>query len=130
MDRRYYQRTKVDKEGIFFIKTNNPGKRDFIGTIVDISEGGIRIHISEEQYEESVSTIEVGSVISFQAYDEYQLYNELKQEVFMGEVEVLRIQKEKNGIFIGCKMLQLKPDLEKYISNKKLAVFIKCGHRI
>lgn len=127
MDRRYYQRAKVGVESLFFIEGNGPGLRDFEGILEDISEGGIRILVRKEQYKESVETIKVGSIISFQACDEYQMYNKTMTEIFMGKVEVLRIQKIGDDIHIGCKHVKLSQELEEYIRNKKVSVFLQHG---
>lgn len=124
LDRRYYQRTFIGLESNFIIHDNESGNREFVGIIEDISEGGIRIHVKEDAHKDVVATIRKGSVISFQSYDEYELYQEKKQEVFMGEVEVLRVDKTSEGLFFGCKLIRLTRDLEEYIKNKKIAVYI------
>ena len=92
MDRRYYSRTKIRIESTFFIDGNKAGLRDFTGVIEDMSEGGIRFIVDEEHRKESVGTIKNGTIIKFQAYDEYMLYNQMRDEVFSGEVEVIRIE--------------------------------------
>lgn len=111
-------------ESNFIIRDNEPGMREFNGIIEDISEGGIRIRVTNEQFKDAVSTIKEGSVITFQSYDEYKLYQELRQEVFMGEVEVLRVEKSATEMVFGCIFVRLTKDLEEYIKNKKVSVFI------
>lgn len=111
-------------ESNFIIRDNEPEMREFNGIIEDISEGGIRIRVTNEQFKDAVSTIKEGSVITFQSYDEYKLYQELRQEVFMGEVEVLRVDKSATEMVFGCKFVRLTKDLEEYIKNKKVSVFI------
>lgn len=98
--------------------------REFIGIIEDISEGGIRIRVNEEHFKEAVSTIKKGSIITFQSYDEYKLYQQIKEEVFSGEVEVLRVDNTPNGLFFGCKFVRLTKELEEYITNRKISVFV------
>jgi len=129
MDRRYYSRTKIKIESIFFIN-DGPILTDFTGVIEDISEGGIRIFVDKERYKESVGTIAVGTNIFFQAYDEYLLYDEKKQEVFSGEVEVIRIEESEDGVHYGCRLLRLSDELAEYINNKKVSEYMKNGFSI
>ena len=37
-------------DGAFIVRENKPGFREFSGTIENISEGGIKISINEEEY--------------------------------------------------------------------------------
>lgn len=130
MDRRYYSRTKIRIESTFFIEGNDIGLRDFTGVIEDISEGGVRFIVDEEHRKESVDTIKNGTVIKFQAYDEYMLYNQMRDEVFSGEVEVIRIDECVDGTHFGCKINKLTDELEEYINNKKISEYVKNGFRI
>ena len=47
----------------------------------------------------------------------------MRQEVFMGEAEVLRVEKSTMEVVFGCKFVKLTKDLEEYIKNKKVSVF-------
>lgn len=127
MDRRYYSRTKIRVESTFFIEGNKADLRDFIGVLEDISEGGIRFIVDEVHFKESVGTIKKGTKIKFQAYDEYMFYNEMRDEVFSGEVEVIRIEENEDGIHFGCKITKLTEELASYINNKKVSEFVKNG---
>lgn len=122
-DRRYYQRARLQADSSFFIKNNESGLREFEGVIEDISEGGIRFFVAKESITASVSTIKVGSIICFQSYDEYELYNETKGDVFTGEVEVIRIESSAEGLAVGCKLVKSNAELEEYIKNKKVSIF-------
>ena len=130
LNRRYYSRTKIRIESTFFIDGNKAGLRDFTGVIEDMSEGGIRFIVDEEHRKESVGTIKNGTIIKFQAYDEYMLYNQMRDEVFSGEVEVIRIEEYEDGTHFGCKITKLTDALEKYINNKKISEYMKNDFRI
>lgn len=104
--------------------------RDFTGVIEDISEGGIRFIVDDEHYKESVGTIEVGTIVSFQAYDEYVLYHQERQDVFSGNVEVIRIDELSDGVHYGCTITKLSDELSEYINNKKISEYVNNGFRI
>ena len=130
LDRRYYSRTRLRIESTFFIDGNKLGLRDFTGVIEDISEGGIRFIVDEAHRKDAVDTIKKGTTIKFQAYDEYMLYNQMRDEVFSGEVEVIRIEEFEDGTHFGCKITKLTDALEAYINNKKISEYIRNGFRI
>lgn len=130
LDRRNYSRTRLRIESTFFIDGNKLGLRDFTGVIEDISEGGIRFIVDEAHRKDAVDTIKKGTTIKFQAYDEYMLYNQMRDEVFSGEVEVIRIEEFEDGTHFGCKIIKLTDALEAYINNKKISEYIRNGFRI
>ena len=54
----------------------------------------------------------------------------MKDEVFSGEVEVIRIEEYEDGIHFGCEITKLTDALETYIKNKKISEYMKNGFRI
>lgn len=126
LDRRYYSRIKLKLESILFVDCNEEIK-DLTGIITDMSEGGIRLIIDKKQYKDSINIIKNGTIIQFQSYDEYMLYNEMKTEVISGKVEVIRIEEYDEYIQLGCKLTNRTKELASYIDNKKISEYIKKG---
>lgn len=129
MDRRYYQRTLIEVEGCFIITNEASNDREFTGIIKDISEGGIKVFVDKDKCDSPVQKALRGTVLSFQFYDEYGLFQEIRQEVITGYAEVLRVENSEAGITLGCKLVGINKNLEDYITNKKLSIFFMNMHR-
>lgn len=127
MEKRLYQRILAGVISNFILKDNPPGHREFSGVIDDISENGIKISISDSSCSEIVTNIKVGNIIAFQALDEYEIYGEVRTEVFSGEAKVIRVDSEKDNIIIGCKVVKSSKEFDEYVKNKKMALFMKRG---
>ena len=125
MDRRYYGRTRIGVMSNFIIKDNPLGLREFTGTIENISEGGILIRVDMDCFGVAVDSITEGMIIYFQTYDEYELFGQHKEDIITGEVEVIRVEQGEDVKLFGCKMKKLSPELNQYITNRKLSVYMK-----
>lgn len=128
MERRAYERIKVEARGTFFIINDDACVAEFVGNIVDISEAGIKVMVEPDKYEEALEMVSEGSQISFQAVDNFVLYGSDITELFSGKVFVVRKEADRNGIFLGCKIRPLTQTLQKYIDDKKISVFIEKMH--
>lgn len=111
-------------DGAFIVRENKPGFREFSGTIENISEGGIKISINEEEYADITEQIEIGTKVLFQSFDEYVIYHEKKVDVFGGEAVVVRVEEADGRRMYGCSFTALQKELADYISNKKLSLFL------
>ena len=123
MDRRYYQRTKLNIDGLFFLTERETFPREFNGTIDDISESGIKIVLDPLTPKQITDSIDVNDRLQFNSYDEYQLFGQNKDVVLSGEVIVVRKDIMNDKIVLGCKLSPLTDDLSKYISDKKVCSF-------
>lgn len=123
MDRRYYQRTKLNIDGLFFLTERETFPREFNGTIDDISESGIKIVLDPLTPKQITDSIDVNDRLQFNSYDEYQLFGQNKDVVLSGEVIVVRKDIVNDKTVLGCKLSPLTDDLSKYISDKKICSF-------
>lgn len=123
MDRRYYQRTKLNIDGLFFLTERETFPREFNGTIDDISESGIKVVLDPLTPNQITDFIAVNDRIQFNSYDEYELFGQSKNVVLSGEVIVVRKDIMNDKIVLGCKLSPLTDDLSKYISDKKVCSF-------
>lgn len=48
-----------------------------------------------------------------------------KEDIITGEVEVIRVETREDSKRFGCKMKKLSPELNQYITNRKLSVYMK-----
>lgn len=109
----------------FIIQDNPSGYREFNGIIENISEGGVLIRADISQFGHVIDTIKEGTEVVFQTYDEYELLGQPKADVVSGEVIVLRVDEDEDGKLLGCKFKRLTNDLNEYVQNKKLSIYVK-----
>ena len=124
MDRRFYESVKTTAMGAFVIKNNGIYAMEFTGAIEDISECGMKIRVENGDYEQILKVLKDDSRISFQAFDDFNLFGNDVSSIFGGDVEVVRNEVIDGKLFIGCKIRQLSDSLRKYIDEKKMSVFI------
>ncbi len=48
-----------------------------------------------------------------------------KEDIITSEVEVIRVETREDSKRFGCKMKKLSPELNQYIMNKKMSVYMK-----
>lgn len=125
MDRRDDSRIRINVNSIFVLQKENTALREFEGVLFDISEGGIRIEADIEKYNDIVSNISVGDIVHFTIPDEYEMYGKDIYELVTGEAKILRKEIKDGNIIFGCCFTSYDADLQKYVSNKKTALFMK-----
>ena len=125
MDRRYYQRTKLNIDGLFYLADRQTLPREFNGTLVDISESGIKVSLDPLIPPEILDSITVDDRLHFNSYDEYEIFGQSRDTVISGEVIVVRKELSEGKVILGCKLSPLTDDLAKYISDKKVCEFMK-----
>lgn len=123
MERRYYQRIKLNIDGLLFLVEHETFPREFNGTLEDISECGIKVVLDPLTPKQITDSIAVNDRIQFNSYDEYELFGNSKKVVLSGKVIVVRKDTSNGKIVLGCKLSPLTDDLSKYISEKKSAHF-------
>lgn len=123
MDRRYYQRTKLNIDGLFFLTERETFPREFNGTLEDISESGIKIVLDPLTPKQITDFIAINDRIQFNSYDEYELFGKNKDCVLSGEIIVVRKDMVNSQIVLGCKLSPLTDALSEYISDKKVCSF-------
>lgn len=125
MDRRYYQRTKLNIDGLFYLADRQTLPREFNGTLVDISESGIKVSLDPLIPPEILDSITIDDRLHFNSYDEYEIFGQSRDTVISGEVIVVRKELSEGKVILGCKLNPLTDDLAKYISDKKVCEFMK-----
>ena len=127
IERREYERIKVDAKGTFIIKQNEKYIREFVGDIVDISEVGIKICVNAELYEEIISLINIGNQLTFQGLDKFKLYGSDVTRYFAGRLDIVRMEEKDGTLIIGCsfKRTGVNDNLLKYIDDRKVSVFVE-----
>lgn len=124
MNRRDYQRILINTEGVFIVQNKEISPREFLGTIEDISESGIKIVTNKADSASTISQLESGDALFFQSVDSFDLLGTETDTVFSGTATITRIEDHPDSFHIGCKFKKPNNDLEKYVSNRKLSLFI------
>lgn len=122
-DRRFFSRIKLNIDTTIFFQDGT----EILCTIYDISETGICLILSNETY---ISKIKIGDFLKFQSIDTFKLFDTKTTEFFNGSAKILRIQKSNDKLHIGCKFTEIPVTLEKYIKDKKIALFIENGCKL
>lgn len=125
MDRRTYQRIKVDVESIFIVDNTSVSPREFEGIIEDISESGMKILIKAQDTLHLLPYIEKGQHLHFSAADDFHLFGQERSSIFSGMVEIIRREALENDLFLlGCKFKRYSNELQKYVSDRKLSLYM------
>lgn len=125
MERREYQRIHAENvNGLFYPEREMQGKLSFPATIENISETGMGVLVTDEQFFAMMPELFIGTKLRFQFVDEYRLYNKDMMDVVEGDVCLLRIEKYPDCYKLGCKFSGPNKDLAEYVKNKKVALYM------
>ncbi len=124
MEKRLYQRVLVNLVSNFIVNKPDLGYKEFGGFVEDVSENGMKIRVEDKKYFPLAATIKIGDKISFQAVDEYKLYNKTRIDVFTGEALVVRVNKIDEAVSFGCRVIKPTEEFGEYVKNKKMALFM------
>ena len=125
MERREYQRIKINAASQFYSKKSEQFTVEFAGTIEDISESGIRIVVDDPMYFDVMNGLEQGTEIVFQAVDSYSYSYTDRVDVFEGRVAVVHIGIRNGAYILGCRITVSNGNLQEYIKNRKVSLFLK-----
>lgn len=128
-ERRLHQRIVSQLQANFYIESDNNDPNEFGGIIENLSENGIKIVVSDQDDFKVVNEIVVGDEVVFQAVDEYELYGKTRMDIFKGHASVVRIEKDENDIVLGCEVNSISKDFEKYVSNKRISLYLSTMRR-
>ena len=120
-----YQREKLNIDGLFYIQDAEFGKREFSGTIINISECGIAVKVYDERYIPIADELSIGAEVRFLFVDEYELFKEQRTAHVEGTARVVRKEKNQDALIVGCEIRGRKESVEKYVSDRKLISFYK-----
>ena len=120
-----YQREKLNIDGLFYIQGAESGKREFSGTIINISECGIAVRVYDERYIPIADELPIGTEVRFLFVDEYELFKEQRTVHVEGTARVVRKEKNQDALIVGCEIRGRKESVEKYVSDRKLISFYK-----
>lgn len=124
MDRRLYQRITVNAEGVFILDNTNVSPREFPGIVEDISEGGMKITMTREESNHILPYLSTGKNLHFHASDDFKLFGMDKEAIISGQVEILRQENVDDFVILGCKFKRKTSELMKYISDRKISLFM------
>lgn len=125
MERRAFERVESEAKGKFEINNKSGVVAEFTGYLDDISENGLRIKVADDDHNKVVANIEMCDNITFAVNENYFVVNKISTKKLSGKVEIVRSIIDGGNLFLGCKICQLEGDIDKYISDKKLATFLK-----
>ena len=124
-----YQREKLNIDGLFYIQGAESGKREFSGTIINISECGIAVRVYDERYIPIADELPIGTEVSFLFVDEYELFKEQRTVHVEGVARVVRKEKNQDALIVGCEIRGRKESVEKYVADRKLISFYRKGFK-
>lgn len=123
MERRKHPRFQVGLECSIYLKDIEADRKEFCGTIEDVSRCGCKIRIDAAGSLELIDKISVGDCVLFQAAQESDNQNGSDIDVFIGEVEVIRIEHMEGNLIIGCSIVDVLSEYYDYIERKHIEVF-------
>ena len=129
MEKRMYQREKLNIDGLFYIQGAESGKREFSGTIINISECGIAVRVYDERYIPIADEVPIGTEVRFLFVDEYELFKEMRTAHVEGTAKIIRKDKEQDSVIVGCEIRGRREAVEKYVADRKLISFYKKGFK-
>jgi len=125
VERRKYDRVRVDAMGSFFVKNQNECIGEFSANIVDICEHGIRIKAEASDREVISNCDKDASVtITFQALEEFDYIIGKEVKVFSGEAQVVHVENDNNVIYLGCFIKSPSQDILSYIEKRKISNYL------
>ena len=124
MDKRLYQRIMCRVECILIpVDIQNPSC-EIEGVIVDMSESELKISFNKSDSPEFLASLKVNDTIQFQAYEEYEVFDEQKEVLISGDAVIMRIVDNDSTIEVGCKYTKQSDELNEYIKDRKVTNFI------
>lgn len=124
MERREYARINVNAKGTFIVKEEDRYVTEFVARIIDISEKGVRIEIPDNNNKEKAHLIGEDSIITFQAVEKFELFHKETCQFFTGEIKVVHKALTETGLILGCRLPALNESLKKYISDRKISLYL------
>ena len=130
MNQRYYQRTHIDVECMFFLSGKEISHCEFSGILENISESGVMIIVDPSTPSEIVDIIGINDHIHFDGFDEYNYFGEDRDDYLSGDVTVVRKESSDGRTILGCKFGPVSEELTNYIADKKTCSFCKTNSLI
>lgn len=122
-DRREYSRLTVNAGASFYVTDESRLITDFAGTIVDISEKGIRVEVDYKKYEHNLSLIKLGNEISFQAVEKFELFGKMQTDIFHGKAKIVHEESRGETKVLGCMVSPITDTHEKYMLERRMSYF-------
>ena len=116
-DKRDYDRLQINIEAVIInLKTG----ADINSIVKDISELGIQFETEEDI---DKIQIQIGDIIGFQFYDEFNIVDQNKKYVITGKAIVRHIEQENTGTILGCYIAEKY--FKKYVEDRKIKSLVK-----
>lgn len=125
MDRREYSRVDIGIEGSFYVHDKGNYVYEFVGTIENVSEGGIGVLVDTKEYEQITQLLNEGHNITFQAFDKEGFSIRQEEGIFDGKVEIVRKTISDGVISLGCKIEDNISEFQSYVENKKVVLYME-----
>lgn len=124
---REYKRVDTGATGAFVIKEEGVYVLEFTGYIADISEGGMKVTVEDSDRERVLAVLEDNhkKQITFQAFDDCNLFGNDVSMIFGGELDIVRLENSDERLALGCKISNPTGPLKKYIEDMKVDAFLK-----
>lgn len=90
MDRRLYQRIRIDAESVFILNNKEISPREFPGIVEDISETGIKIVTRKDEASHILNYLSTGENLHFNVIDDYKLFGNEVNAIISGLVTIVR----------------------------------------
>lgn len=124
MDNREYKRVDTGAKGAFTIFDEEQFVLEFTGNIVDISEGGMKIIVADEDVNNVRSHLKKNCQLNFQAFDTCKLFGDDVSKIFGGTLQAVRKEDRDGFLAIGCRIIRPNDPLKQYIDDIKANDFL------
>lgn len=124
MERRDYSRFNIGVPSVFVIEDKEVYPRDFEGTIIEISESGCGIMVSDG-YEKTIANLHPDEMVHFNIPDDFNLLGQDVSVLVSGRIKIIRKTLEEGKTVLGCKFVGVNKKLEEYISDKRMLLYMK-----
>ena len=124
-ERRFFQRVDLELQCNLYLKGKGNGDNEFVGTILDVSEEGMKVSVSLREFQKLADEITEGSKLNFQAVDRMEKYGSERMFVLHGSACVVRIDEVDGMVVLGCKVYPGNASFDEFVRGKKVTLFLQ-----
>lgn len=121
-EKRAYERETVNLEALFYV-SNGDRTVDVVGIVKDISARGIGVEIKAGSAIDGL--IGVGSVISFQCVDEFELFGKPETQILNMKVTAVWKRESDEVLCLGGELDKPSMVIERYLDKKRVCKYMK-----
>ena len=127
-DRRFFRRVDLELRCNLYLKERRKGENEFIGTLLDVSEEGMKVCIDKKEYRKVSSVITEGTELDFQAVDRVGICGAERMCILQGSARVLRVEEIDGRSLLGCKVYPGSASYDEFVRSKKVSIFLQEFH--